>query len=767
MDEKLLIDFSEVSSSDYVTFLVIIATVGGVFIGLHYAGMSTLNGSLYSKLPTKVRNLLIQEKFGNIYIDFLSFLTYVAIILIVFRLYGFECIYIVPFVMSIGVGVAIYAFVDLGKRVFYLFDPTILSSVVFDNFFSTLDNVKKGALYYSDNSFQQHNHNLARENIDTLVVLLTLAKEESQLSADSLVRLQEDLMGHLTYYQAIKHKIPSNSLWYEQRYKHKDWYKIDDSTTNIYYQTASLPQADVVYDYFWVENRVLSILIDGISVNLKNKRFDVVKRLLNSYLLYLEQMVVMEEFEFSIEQTDKLITMIIGAIKEKESDKNELEILGIFEMILSMPIAILIAFFSNIDKYSYESTSKKLKLIDWNIKESLYDCSFDSYLLPELEELFKKLQYEHKIEDRVVSSHWYQLEIIMLFVSKRFIKNINLLVSIFQKIYKNTYDELDDLKHAYFKASILAKEWEYLNKLQYQFFKIEDILQEYRSKRKIATLNWRSIDIDMIKTRLKDIEKEILFDMSKSSFLVTDKTNNYPDFGGMFLHIIGEGLIDALCNNDIEMFEKIFPLYFYEAIIKFEMLKPSHDNQQWVVEQEFKVAVTPVIDLMEISGYAKLLCAYFNDERYWETVTSTWDKYLENQKELKPEFFASLISFNERGFGIPHRSANRIRWQQKIESLFDCLPTKEFYRTKDGFGLLSPIIIIEHDSPLVRVFAEKSALGRYSFYDGIDIFITYYIKNLDNTNKLSFGRRDHRDLEDKIEHEKSYYQKYMEENNEN
>lgn len=756
IEDNLLISFSTVQSSDYVTFLVIIATIGGVFIGLHYAGMSTLNGSLYSKLPTKVRNLLIQEKFGNIYIKFLSHLAYVALILIAFRLYGFERIYIVPFIMSIGVGVAIYAFVDLGKRVFYLFDPTKLSPVIFDNFFTALDNVKKGALYAEDNSFQHHNHNLARENIDTLSMLLTLAKEESKLSADSLVSLQQELLINLIFYQKAKQKIPSKSLWYEQKYKHKDWYRINDSTTNIYYNSGVIPNADVVYDYFWVENRILQIIMDGIRENFKNGRFDVVKKLLDSFLKYIEQMVHMEEIEFSIEQTEKLQKIVVEVIKERKLDKNELEILGIFDSIMNMPIVILVTFYQNIDRYSYKNISDKL---------NNYNYQFDSYILPELEMLMKKLSYEYEIEGKIISPHWYQLEIIMLSVSKRFINNIHLIVSILERIYQSTYRELDDIKDSYFKALILAKEWEYLNKINYQFYKIEDILKEYKSKQKISTLNWKTIELNVIKGELKERQEKLLVNMSKNTLLAKEKTDEYPDFAGQFLHIMGEQLVDALCSNNNDIFTKVFPLYFMASLIKSEKLKPSSNNQDWVIEHELRVAITPVIDLIDISGYAKLLSKYYNNEIYWETVKNTWNSYFENHT-IEPKYFAFVIATYTSWIGISHRSVNRIGWKQKIEGLFEKLSSKEFYRTVDGIDIFSPIIIIEHKNPLVRIFAKRGNFN-HNFNDGIDIFITYFFRKLKDSKKLNFGRRDNKDLQKDVEHEKDFYKKYMREDDEN
>lgn len=82
--------FNIPDDSDYVTFLVTISGIGGVFIGLYYAAISTIAGSIYAKVPNNIRDLLAQERVGNVYMHFLSFITFLGISLVAFRVLGFE-----------------------------------------------------------------------------------------------------------------------------------------------------------------------------------------------------------------------------------------------------------------------------------------------------------------------------------------------------------------------------------------------------------------------------------------------------------------------------------------------------------------------------------------------------------------------------------------------------------------------------------------------------------------------------------------------------
>ena len=64
-------------------------------------------------------------------------------------------------------------------------------------------------------------------------------------------------------------------------------------------------------------------------------------------------------------------------------------------------------------------------------------------------------------------------------------------------------------------------------------------------------------------------------------------------------------------------------------------------------------------------------------------------------------------------------------------------------------GSLSFETVIDHDSALIRVFAQES-YG--SFHDGIDVFITYFLRSIEGAKDLDFGSK-RRDLQEAIDWE--------------
>lgn len=98
--------------TDYVTLLATVSGVGGVFIGLYYAGISNVGGAIYSRVPNNIRDLLARERIGNVYMRYLAMLTFLGLCLIGLRVLGFPRIHLVVPVVTVSAGIGIIAFVS-------------------------------------------------------------------------------------------------------------------------------------------------------------------------------------------------------------------------------------------------------------------------------------------------------------------------------------------------------------------------------------------------------------------------------------------------------------------------------------------------------------------------------------------------------------------------------------------------------------------------------------------------------------------------------
>ena len=207
-----------------------------------------------------------------------------------------------------------------------------------------------------------------------------------------------------------------------------------------------------------------------------------------------------------------------------------------------------------------------------------------------------------------------------------------------------------------------------------------------------------------------------------------------------------------MCENDCDMVEALFKGYFYGNQLQCERLRPQENMPQWQLENKLKISVAPLLDLMDLSGYAYLFSEYHDTPCLKETVAKMWDEYLDQDSaQSQLQFLAEVLSFTESAIEIAHRGINRTRWMQVIEQRLSSVERQEV--NVDYGGILSDTeTIVIHESPLVRIFVRDEFS---SFYDGIDIFLAKYIRQREEGGNLDFGRSRYRDLAEAIRREEN------------
>ncbi len=220
------IGFTIPKENHYGTLLATVVGAGGLFIGLYYAAISVLGGAIYAKVPNNIRSLLAKEQVGNAYMGCIAVFTYFGVCLLIFHALGREPIILAIPLLLLGAGLTIIGFVRLGARAFYLSDPTTLSDRLFKQLRRYYLQMQAGGYRWSDQSFQNHAYRVAQRAIETLTAVSEIAEKELHLNGQPFANLCKRLLLFLMYYETGKKLIPTDSLWYEKRVMHPDWYQV-------------------------------------------------------------------------------------------------------------------------------------------------------------------------------------------------------------------------------------------------------------------------------------------------------------------------------------------------------------------------------------------------------------------------------------------------------------------------------------------------------------------------------------------------------------
>ena len=745
------------TDSEYGTLLATIIGVGSVFIGLYYAAISVIGGAIYSKVPNNIRDLLAQEQIGNVYMSFLSMLTFLGVCLLAFHTAGLKPIILAVPIFLVGAGFAIIAFVRLGTRAFQLFDPTTLSYYLFRQLRSSYRQMQAGGYRWSNHEFQKHSHQRAQNAVDTLTTLSDLSARETHLNSRPFADLCIYLLTFLFHYETAKKSIPTDSLWYGKQYVHTDWYRTDDSTTSISHKTATTLQPRFISNPRWIESALLPIVQQCIELSITENRYTIAHELIGKLDIYVQQLAkecqVTTAFQLIRDISSSCENLLFAAENELIT-KEPLDRMGICDQLATMPMNVFLAYIQATKPMERDLMVHRLQNITWKTKKSIYRVGFPIHVLEQLEWLYPRLNFEKSVERKIVSPIWYLQELITQANAENFAAAINCFHAEAQKLYEHWSNHATLSKHPWLAAVFMSRESEYWNKVDIYMHNLNQLWLEFNAEHRLEGLPWPQVDFDVLKEKKVARKRKLLKLMSGENILLSliSRPESHPDFAGQFLHTVGEALFTAMYVNDCGTVQALFKSYLHGCHLQFEQQRPKGENLDRKMEIDIKIAVAPLLDMMDISGYVFLFSEYHNQSKMKEIVVKEWDNYLDKAPIPRLKLLALSNSFTESALELPHRSILRTEWRQAAAQRLKNLERRNVFHEKDSPFTRAEAIVV-HKSPLVRIFARES-YGPH--YDGIDIFLAKYVRKRKDGKKLNFGFRRERNLEDilKIEDEK-------------
>ena len=631
--------FTISADSEYGTLLAAVVGIGGIFIGLYYAAISSVGSTIYADVPNDIRGLLARERVGNTYMKSLAVVTYLGVCLLALNTVGFEPVLAaVPFVV-LGAGLAIVGFVLLGMRAFHLFDPTILSDHLVEMLQRSAQQMRAGGYRWADKRFQEHAFRVASSSISTLKTITDLSADKPELNGRPFSGMCRDLIAFLVRYETIRNKIPSDSHWFHQNFVHKDWYRTDETETSTAHETATMLRPQSVSNTRWLENELLPLIKRCIEVNISKERFDIVIELLQSIDIYIQRLAENHQTEFAFELIGEVNTWCYDILFDKDcqsTSKDSLEVMAICGMLGGFPISFMISYVIHVESFRLEELSRKIRRIRWRNPSSLYKAGFAFHFVEQLEWLRNKLEFELKVERRLITPHWYINEMTAI----KEMENLHTSITSFYekptKFYREYIDTAKSLDLTWSTAVVILKEFEYWKKLRYHMETLNTVWAEFESFRRLEDPPTPRIDNKMLSESIKQREQELLLIMSNHNILLSlrARPDNYPDFAGQFLHTVGEGLLSALIRNEGELVKQIYERYFAGNLLQYEHLKPDLTNIDWRAEFRVTVAVAPLLDLMDISGYMHLFAEYHESSSMKESVIEKWDEFLNDNTSV-------------------------------------------------------------------------------------------------------------------------------------
>lgn len=586
---------------------------------------------------------------------------------------------------------------------------------------------------------------------------MTIAHQEDQLKQEPLERLLWKIVAFLSGYIRTLRRIPTDSRWYPLIPEHKALYLTNDSAVGIATTTSTLIQPEMKPDPRWVEKSLLDLEFESLNQCLNDQRYIIGLRAITHFEQIFTALGEAWMIQDSQEPLHKLYREVITFAERQSvsllSNDLENEELSSLDYISLFPINSLIAFFNNLETINLASVCKTLALLKWDRINSIYTLNLPTAVLERLEYIRKSLAFEKRTEGKIISPAWYYTQLVIQPLGFALKTQIDTLVAISSDFYLNKSKELIKTQKVTQALVVIFRGLEFLNKAFAHFPLAEGFSKELDSMQKIDKLSWPNWNWLQTYEALQKTRDSLIECLAQCipAYSTSEWNKDIPDYFGNAVHTVGEECFNALLSNKSNLFDSIFPSYFIGALVTVEKLQSQTAGWQY---QEAAIT-SPIMDLLELSGYAILFAELHQSPSLQEACFQQWDKYLQpSMRRKRLEWFSAVISYNRGLYAITPRSVIRTNWKIKFDKLLRDFPRKSPPNRLNLRSLaFMDVQIIDHPSTLIRVMGGQSN-NYLAFFDGLDVFADLYLAKLAETEGIRIGLRDR--VSDAIEQSRRY-----------
>ncbi len=735
----------QLNASAYVQLLSTVAAVSGVFLALYFTAVSAVASSIYGSVPNNVRELMVRDRLGNAYVKIIAFLTSLTVILLLAAVLGTTIPVLGLVTTTVLALFSVFAFIVLGQRIFYFSDPTVLADIAIHDFIKWCDRAAAGGWRYKDANFQEHFRTKGNESIAVLIALADIASHQSHLQTRSYSKLVRKIVQALRAYQNIKYKIPSESRWFGRKQEFRQWYLSESTYVETATQTDS-PLAPIeLPDHSWVEDMLTDSILSAIKNDLDGKRYQSMYEKLESLPLLFEELGNSWDIEAGIAFANKLTKMLEDDLSKEQGDQPNDKRDAILEyaamdVLASLPLSLELGFIKSLDRISVAALDKSGQKYSARQDAFAYHTYLPRKVIATLEEAHENAIFEKHVGTEHTTPSWYIAERLRHRAAHELQNNWDKLIGFTNSWYEETAARLEKQTKHRSAAAIRSRAMELAWKLRRHVKGVEEHAISFEAN-KIIGLEWPTWDWSKQLESVKSFREKIIDGVALSipELMHIERTVDLPDSLGAATHAVGEECFEALRKNDHERFGKLFAAYFLGIYANSERIRPQVIG--WEPNSALTWYTEPVIDLMDISGFAYVFAELNGNPKLWAKCTEVWSVYVGTGDEATKMLthYALIARHRKTLYQLSPRvglRSNRILRLMRILSKLPTQPPQNFYD--------SPTV--EHDSAFIR----KTARGipdMPHYPEPMDIFVIKYLMVHPLASGIDFGMRRH-DIEE-------------------
>lgn len=729
-------DLSEAVSGAYDTFIATTAGVIGLLLGLYFAAHNTVAATVYASVPHDIRSLLHRDHATNAYIKILAATAALAIALLAERAFGFPPeILAVPFMGLLAIA-SFFSFVQLARHVYRLFDPVLVAGFAFPDLRIWANNATANGTYWRDESFQDHYRRSARSLANAVGALFRVAREREHAEDSSYASLFSWTTAFLGRYAQSRTAIPTTSRWFGQRLRHRRWYLADETHLQLASHTASTLEPETVPDDYWLENSLLDAITDALIANIDagnlNGATHALVAMTDLWIILAERF----DIEPAISHTQSLIGLLTTSNRlspaKHETESEQDRKLGLAHVAAGLPASLIVGLYRMASSFDPESFRRQVAETEWASPKAPYQLNLPHEAKRTAEWLHSSATFECRAFGKRVTPSWYMNELLLKSIEDQLKRCTDDCLSLTcSEFYRPVFEAFRDRGDACGAASVTSRGLEAIERFRVLATALKPMVEAIRLKDVLGSDLMKSQwDWNSIEARLHASQIYLEHEGAKLlPALATAKDSDaVVDLFGETLHRTAQALMDRLLRNDADGFANLFPPCFNGTFLVLGRLQARSSGYR--PEVFVHVLTEPVLELLELSGFALLLSELHQEHRIARGVHLVWDRYLDGDGgDDRLRSIAAAAAGRRAIFGLRPRYSVTTHWAQSVNARLQELDTRE---SDSPYGLRE----VDHPSPVVRSVARGNGMA---LLDGIDIFIELYLQRREGAAGLDFG----------------------------
>lgn len=715
-------------------------------MGLYFTAISVVASTAYAKVPGDVRSLVIQEKVSNFYIRVIALLCAMAILSLAAHSLGIYLGILNLFIITFFGIATIFGFVKLGTRIFYFFDPALLVDYLASELLRWVRLATPSGLHWREMSFQAHYQTQADSVLATYKKLIHLVcqGEYQHLREKSLSALGMKALVLLELYIEEKVRIPNDSNWFRRVYQHRDWMTTDFAQISVALETDTTIQPETVPDLMWVEEDIVEIVASSMRALIEHGELgsaaflgDGVQNTLSS----ISEKVAIDEALLLFRKLKPIAHSLSheDGYAQTDTDVQDteiLQVLGLLDVYGLGLVNIILGITKHLRKTTDNIIRRSIEKIDWGRIETIHAADLPRAVIEDhLEYLRKGIDFEHAVEGRTVSPLWYQVQIATLGYTRYIEGLFDDLIEELKQFFSDEVSSLFSINRYLFAAQLIQRGLEACHKHSTFLEEAEACFDRLLKVRRVDDIPWTEVNWNLERERISEVREHLIVTFGKLapelSKLSLPKT--YPDYFGHAYSVLAHESYSVMATGKEDLFKKIFPSYFISCLTAYSRLITQLDKYD--ARTGFGFSTAPIMELLDISGYALIYSELEGNKHYWDTAKELWDKYFTSHKEPNnlAQSIVNIVNTRRSLLTIFPRDYLRTSWQQDLGRRLrqrDLLG-ESAYELFHG-GDYEP----KHPSPVIRALTRGHDIF---FSEAATVFLVIYLLKRPETKGLDLS----------------------------